>query len=78
MTRTLSRATYLVWTSDDAGKPPLSLSLTFDHGLEDTGMIRAQVEEAVSYTSLPDDLEKGAKDAVCILTILFLSTDVDA
>ncbi len=44
--------TYLIGTGYDLGKLPVLFILTLYNCLDDRGMIRTQVHEAVSYTSL--------------------------
>lgn len=44
---------YFIGTRDDSGEVSLSLPLTLDHGFDDTGMVRAQVHEAVGDAGVP-------------------------
>lgn len=58
------RWTYLIGTSNHLGKLVLLLALALDHGLDDAGVVRAEVDEAVRHTRLPQCLEKGKRRRV--------------
>lgn len=49
----------LVWTGDDLWKLAFLLILAFDYGLDDAGVVGAEVHEAVGDARLPDGLEEG-------------------
>jgi hypothetical protein len=53
------QAAYLVRTCYDLGKFALLLVLALDNGLDDGGMVGAQVDEDVPNASLPQSLEEG-------------------
>ena len=45
--------TYLVGTGDDTGEGTLLLPLAQDHGLDDAGVVGAQVDETMRHASSP-------------------------
>lgn len=49
---------YLIWARNDLGKLALLLILTLDDGLNDAGMVGAQVDEAMCDARFPNRFEK--------------------
>ena len=55
----VAKQAHLVRTGDDDGKVALLLILSLDNGLDDAGVVRAQVHEAMRHPGFPDGLEEG-------------------
>lgn len=56
--------THLVRTGDDAREGVLALALALDHGLDDAGVVGAQIHEAVAHACAPQRLEEGGRRGV--------------
>jgi hypothetical protein len=52
-------STHLIGAGDDPGELALLLALTLHHGFDDTGMVGAQIDEAMGYPGIPKGLEEG-------------------
>lgn len=50
---------HFIGTGDDAWEGVRRFTLAFDHGLQDAGVVGAQVHEAVRHTGFPERLEEG-------------------
>lgn len=57
-------AAYLVRTCHNLGELALLLVLALDNGLDDGGMVGAQVDEDVPDAGLPESLEEGERCCV--------------
>lgn len=61
--------TYFVGTGDYAGEFVSVFALTFDHGLDEAGVVGAQIDKAVSNAGIPEGLEKGARRCVHVVAV---------
>lgn len=59
----MQSSTHLVGARDDA-RELVRLALPLYHCLDNTGMVRSQVDEAMGDAGLPDSLEEGERRGI--------------